>query len=98
MSGRSAANSVVKMTSILGAAFLICCLLLSIVFNKENEKTSILDEANLDAPLTSPVESVEETDPLADVNLVTPTDDAAPAETDPDANTDTPETPKPERE
>ena len=103
MSGRSATNSVVKMTGVLGAAFLVCCLALSIVFNKENQATSILDEANIesseDAPLTSPLDSAEETDPLADVNLAAPTDETVPTETDPAADDDTPEAPKaPERE
>jgi hypothetical protein len=73
-------------------------LLLSIVFNKENRATSILDEANLDAPLTSPLDSVEETDPLADVNLTTPTDVETPSETAPEAAEDTPAAPKPDRE
>lgn len=103
MSGRSAANSVSRMTGILGAAFLVCCLMLSIVFNKENQATSILDEANLDptaeAPLTNPLDSVEETDPLADANSLTQTDASAVAETTPDASDEAPEAPKkPERE
>ena len=53
MSGRSAANSVSRKTGILGAAFLVVSLFLSVVFNKENQQTSILDEANAEAPLTA---------------------------------------------
>ncbi|MGJ8563478.1 MAG: preprotein translocase subunit SecG [Alphaproteobacteria bacterium] len=86
MSGRSAANSVSRMTGILGCVFLVCCLLLSIVFNKENQQTSILDEANVEAPLTTVTESVEDTLPLADEN-----DAATEARTTADT-----ETPKPD--
>ncbi len=70
MSGRSAANSVSRMTGILGGAFLVLCLLLTIVMNKESTTKSILDEANAEAPLTATSESVEDTIPLGDANDV----------------------------
>ena len=66
MSGRSAANSVTSMTGILGGVFLVCCLLLSIVFNRENQATSILDEANAEAPLTIAPETTDDVIPLDD--------------------------------
>lgn len=96
MSGRSAANSVSRMTGILGAAFLVFSLALSIVFNKENETTSILDEANAEQPLTEVVESVEDTLPLADsIDAASTEENTSPT----DATTDEPEAPKqPERE
>ncbi len=46
MSGKSAANSVSRMTGILGAAFILNCLLLSIVFQKENQDISLIDDSN----------------------------------------------------
>lgn len=102
MSGRTAANSVSRMTGILGILFLACSLLLSIVMNKENQQTSILDEANAEAPLTTPADSVEETDPLAVVNeAVTDAETAATeaATSDPASDEDATETPeKPEFE
>ena len=99
MSGRSAANSVTSMTGILGGVFLVCCLLLSIVFNRENQATSILDEANAEAPLTTPAESEEYTDPLAGLGqAATDTSEQVSDSTTPPAE-DTPEDPdKPERE
>ena len=91
MSGRSAANSVSRMTGILGAAFLVFSLALSIVFNKENEVTSILDEANAEAPLTEVVDSVEDTLPLVDSNEAASTDAETPT---PDATEEEPDAPK----
>lgn len=96
MSGRSAANSVSRMTGILGAAFLIFSLALSIVFNKENETTSILDEANAEAPLTEVVDSVEDTLPLADSIDAASTGDETPATDATEDETDAPK--QPERE
>jgi len=46
MSGRSATNSIARMTWILGTAFIINCLALSIVFNIENQNTSLIDDTN----------------------------------------------------
>lgn len=51
MSGRSATTSIARMTGILGAIFIVNCLALSVVFNLENQNTSILDDANEVAPV-----------------------------------------------
>jgi len=59
MSGRSAANSVSRMTGILGAAFIVNSLLLSIVMNKQNQNISIIESLTIDT------ESGETTNPLA---------------------------------
>gem|GEM_PF-927835 len=80
MSGRSAANSVSRMTGILGAAFIVNSLLLSIVMNKQNQNISIIDETKAVESLTIDTESGETTNPLAS--------DATP----PAAVTETPET------
>jgi len=66
MSGRSATNSIARMTWILGTIFIVNCLALSIVFNLENQNTSLIDDTNAVAPLTAPVESSDTTLPLAD--------------------------------
>ena len=101
MSGRSAANSVGRMTWILGGAFLICSLILSVFFNREAAEKGLLDKVddvvaeqeveNLPAlsvdPLTSANDSVETTDPLADAN------DAIESGTSEDITTDTPAEP-----
>lgn len=79
MSGRSATNSIARMTWILGTVFIVNCLALSIVFNMENQNTSLIDTTNAVAPLTAPVDSPDTTNPLADETLTaeTPTDEAA---------------------
>ena len=98
MSGRSAANSISRMTGILGALFLICSLALSIVFNRANEQTSILDETTAESPLTSPIDSAEDTDPLASLSEDTVTETEIPAETpsetEPTPSDDEPEAPE----
>jgi len=66
MSGRSATNSIARMTWILGAVFIVNCLALSVVFNIENQNTSLIDDTNAVAPLTAPVESPDTTNPLAE--------------------------------
>lgn len=66
MSGKSAANSVSRMTAILGTAFIVNCLLLSIVFNKENQNVSLIDDSNAVESLTVDPESVETINPLVD--------------------------------
>jgi preprotein translocase subunit SecG len=66
MSGRSATNSISRMTWILGTIFIINCLALSVVFNMENQNTSLIDDTNAVAPLTAPVDSPDTTLPLAD--------------------------------
>ncbi len=108
MSGRSAANSVGRMTWILGSAFLICSLILSVFFNREAAEKGLLDKVddvvaeqeveNLPAlsvaPLTSTNDSVETTDPLADANDVI--ESGASEETSTDTPAETAETPKDE--
>lgn len=78
MSGRSATNSIARMTWILGTIFIVNCLALSIVFSMENQNTSLIDTTNAVAPLTAPVDSPDTTNPLADETLTaeTPTDEA----------------------
>ncbi len=66
MSGRSATNSISRLTWILGTVFIINCLALSIVFNMENQNTSLIDDTNAVAPLTETVDSVDTTIPLDD--------------------------------
>lgn len=66
MSGRSATNSIVKATALLGGLFIINAMMLSVVFNKENQSTSIIDVTNAEAPLTITPEASEETNPLDD--------------------------------
>jgi len=66
MSGRSATNSISRLTWILGTLFIINCLALSIVFNMENQNTSLIDDTNAVAPLTETVDSVDTTIPLDD--------------------------------
>jgi len=79
MSGRSATNSIARMTWILGTIFIVNCLALSVVFNMENQNTSLIDDTNAVAPLTAPVDSSDTTLPLAEETL--------PAETSPDEET-----------
>ena len=66
MSGRSATNSITRATAILGALFIINCMVLSVVFNKENQSTSIIDVTNAEAPLTIAPETPDNTNPLDD--------------------------------
>jgi len=87
MSGRSATTSIARMTGILGAIFIVNCLALSIVFNMENQNTSLIDDTNAVAPLTAPVDSPDTTLPLAD--------ETSPAETSPEVeNSEVAEEPK----
>lgn len=89
MSGRSATSSIVRMTSILGALFIVNCLALSIVFNMENQDRSEFDDTNAVAPLTAPADSTDRTIPLESETLEagTPKLDAAdPSQTEPNPN------------
>jgi len=82
MSGRSAANSVSRMTAILGTVFLATCLGLSVLMTRAADRPDILQQAeevetvdnsqeNLPSltnePLTDGVDSAETTIPLASV-------------------------------
>jgi len=80
MSGRSATNSISRMTGILGALFIVNCMVLSVVFNKENQSISKIDDSNAVAPLTIDTETPDNANPLADEAVKAPnavnTDDA----------------------
>ncbi|NNE58328.1 MAG: preprotein translocase subunit SecG [Hellea sp.] len=105
MSGRSAANSVSRMTGILGAAFLGCSLLLSIFMTNASVDRDYLEEieqANQvedklpplpSGPLTSPTDSGETTDPLAGTDEVAATDEnpATDSDENPEKPNDTPD-------
>jgi len=94
MSGKSAANSVSRMTAILGAAFIINCLLITIVLNKENQNISLIDDTNAVESLTIDPESVETTNPLGDDVLKSETAPAAEPETPVTTETMDPEKPE----
>jgi len=85
MSGRSATTSIARMTGILGAIFIVNCLALSIVFNMENQDSSLFDDTNEVAPLTQPLDSPDTTVPLADETPAVETPETE-AETAPEAD------------
>lgn len=108
MSGRSAANSVSRMTWILGSAFLVCSLILSVFFNREAAEKGLLDKVeevsaleetteNLPAlsvdPLTTDADSGETTIPLADANEAAETGEEIPADSVDETPAETAETP-----
>jgi len=104
MSGRSAASSVGRATAILGTLFILNCLVLSIVFNKENQEISLIDDTQAIESLTTTSDSVDESVPLADDTTVLQTETgdlitepAISPETTDDSATDTTED-KPESE
>jgi len=68
MSGRSAATSISRATAILGAVFIVNCLVLSIVFNIETRDQSIIDEEGAVEALTIDTDSGETTTPSIDVS------------------------------
>lgn len=72
MSGRSATNSITKLTAILGAAFIVNCMILSIVFNKENQSRSLIDVEAAEAPLTVTTEAPDNANPLGEVSVEAP--------------------------
>lgn len=89
MSGRSATNSIARMTGILGAVFIVNCLALSVVFNIENQNKSLIDDSNEVADLTAPTDSTDRTLPLEDETLAVETpaqSDAEPSQAEPDPN------------
>ena len=104
MSGRSTTTSIVRMTAIVGALFVINCVALTIFFNIENQERSVLEqesavETSTDAvqpgepDLTQDGDSVEGTTPTVDelLGAQTPTTDES---TTPDAEPAA-ETPEP---
>jgi len=92
MSGRSATNSIQRMTAILGTLFILNCLALSIVFNKENQNISLIDDTQAIAPLTTTSDSGDETVPLVDETVTSEGEPGSPEEP---SETDEPETPEP---
>ena len=89
MSGRSAATSIVRITSIVGVIFVLNCIALTIVFNRENADTSIFDAPAATDTLTTPATGADNAIPIEDgvpapvdttpEDLV-PVDDATPPE------------------
>ena len=95
MSGRSATNSISKMTGILGALFIVNAMALSVVFNKENQSISQIDDSNAVEALTIDTETPDNTNPLADETVAAPD----PVNTDDEPAPTSEETePKPENE
>ena len=89
MSGRSATNSIVKVTSVVGAIFVLNCIALTVVFNMENADTSILD---VEPGLTAPADSAQPDVPSVEEILGTDPVEPEPTETQPEPETsDTPE-------
>ena len=78
MSGRSAATNVVRMTTIVGAVFVLNCVALTVVFNMENRDTSILDVSDAPAPLTRTLDSGEQSVPTVEEIIGTDTPDDTP--------------------
>lgn len=68
MSGRSAASTISRATAILGAVFIINCLVLSIVFNIETREQSIIDAEGEVETLTIDTDSGETVTPSIDVS------------------------------
>ena len=66
MSGRSAATNIVRMTTFVGLLFVLNCVALTIVFNRENSNRSLLEQATADAPLTGDRVPAETTIPRED--------------------------------
>ena len=66
MSGRSAATNIVRMTTFVGLLFVLNCVALTIVFNRENSNRSLLEQATADAPLTGDRVTEETTIPRED--------------------------------
>lgn len=88
MSGRSASNSIARMTGIIGAIFLVNAMALAVVFNMENATVSETDDSNAVAPLTIDTETPDNTNPLVEETPKAPNP----------LSTDDEETPKPENE
>lgn len=71
MSGRSAANSVSKMTGILGALFLMTCLALSVIMTKENNGPDLLQQAEEEGAAAAPAENSTENSGVVDDEALT---------------------------
>ena len=91
MSGRSSANAVTKATTILGTAFIINCLLLSVAFSMETQGQGILDVDNAETGLLNEADSAKDNFPSGDE---TPADEMAPAVTPEEPQSDDTQTPQ----
>jgi len=90
MSGRSSANAVTKATTILGTAFIINCLLLSVAFSIENRGQGVTDVDKSETGLNIGADSSKDTIPLVDE---TPTDEAPIMDASEEPQSDNTETP-----
>ena len=66
MSGRSSANAVTKATTILGTAFIVNCLLLSVFFSLENTNEGVTAVDKNEVGLNIDADSSKDIIPLAD--------------------------------
>ncbi len=80
MSGRGTTDMVQKLTSVLGAAFLVVCLLISIAFNIQSRDKGLLDadsaqeellqkQETENLPLNPTADSANDTTPLAEDSI-----------------------------
>ena len=99
MSGRSATTSIVRVTAILGALFIVNCLALSVVYQWETDPNSFVNnpdiaveeitaEEVLQQDLTQTLDSSDETTPLADDAL---TSDSTESDAESTSEADQPE-------
>ena len=76
MSGRSATTSIARMTGILGAAFIVNCLILSVVYQVENRDNLIIDDEAVAAQPAEPTVSTPVTAETAS-EVLTPSADSS---------------------
>ena len=96
MSGRTAANSLSRMTTIIGGLFFVNSLALSIVFNMENQDAKFYDENAAEQSLTIDTDSGETIAPSIKISPEAETADETPAQSAEDETETTSETPKTE--
>lgn len=84
MSGRSSANAITKATTIIGTAFMINCLLLSVFFAIDSRGSVFSEKDNTEQGLISIEDSSKDTIPLVDDSLVVPpADEISPPDAQP---------------
>ena len=76
MSGRSATTSIARMTGILGAAFIVNCLILSVVYQIENRDNLIIDDEAVASQPAQPTVSTPVTAETAS-EVLTPSADSS---------------------
>ena len=76
MSGRSATTSIARMTGILGAAFIVNCLILSVVYQVENRDNLIIDDEAVASQPAKPTVSTPVTAETA-TEVLTPSADSS---------------------